>query len=93
MVLKLGAFVYSKYDFKIRGFITDIEYVGNNTKNIYYKIHNKKFDKMYRINNKHVTIDPCEIIDELVLQISELRENYIDLKRYQNKMNVGKIVS
>ena len=91
--LCIGSFIYSKYDFKIRGIIKKKQLVNsdNDNKIEKYTIINK--NKNYNYNNEYIlygnqiTDDPCKIIDLLLLQVNELQNNYIELKRHNNKFN------
>ena len=82
---KIGLFVYSKYDFTIRGIISNID---KNNEQIKYTIinknKNKNFNREYVYLYNQITIDPCEIIDMLAEQFNEIKNNYIDIKRQLN---------
>lgn len=80
--------VYSKYDFKIRGNIIDIEQnviVNNIVENI-YSIKDNKTGMVYKCRENQLSSDPCEIIDILYEQVEELKSNYYDLKKHSNSI-------
>ena len=80
MEYQIGTYVYSKFNYKIRGTIIKIKKEDN--KDIMYVIENGSL--INKLSENQLITNPNEIIDNLLDELSDLRNNYYDLKKSVN---------
>ena len=80
MEYPIGTYVYSKFNYKIRGTIIKIKKEDN--KDIMYVIENGSLHNT--LSENQLITNPNEIIDNLLDELSDLRNNYYDLKKSVN---------
>ena len=78
MKFSIGDMVYTKHDFKIRGILRNI---NEKDKKCSVQIG----DNIVEMNINQLINNPHTIIDNLLYELQELKDNYYDLKKSTHK--------